>query len=146
MRRSAPARLIQSAARSVQNGYSWSEGGERSGAFGGATTKDGDSVFAFVIFVLGEMVGGDKEEAKVINCFCFQVTRLLMAHSAKLCECPSYKSLAHLCLKSFHLFDSSGSGTEVLILGRLVREGECAVPCPADVELEDCMQQAFLVF
>ncbi|XP_054853706.1 ankyrin repeat and SOCS box protein 6 [Eublepharis macularius] len=68
-----------------------------------ATTKDGDTVFTFIIFLLGEMVGGDKEEAQMISCFCFQVTRLLMAHGADPSECPSYESLTHLCLKSFRL-------------------------------------------
>ncbi|XP_061459935.1 ankyrin repeat and SOCS box protein 6 isoform X2 [Rhineura floridana] len=68
-----------------------------------ATTKDGDSVFTFIIFLLGETVGGDEEEARMINRFCFQVTRLLMAHGANPSECPSYESLTHLCLKSFRL-------------------------------------------
>ncbi|XP_060107089.1 ankyrin repeat and SOCS box protein 6 [Heteronotia binoei] len=68
-----------------------------------ATTKDGDTVFTFIIFLLGEMVGGDKEEAQKISRFCFQVTRLLMAHGADPSECPSYESLTHLCLKSFRL-------------------------------------------
>uniref|UniRef100_A0A8D0E875 Ankyrin repeat and SOCS box containing 6 n=1 Tax=Salvator merianae TaxID=96440 RepID=A0A8D0E875_SALMN len=68
-----------------------------------ATTKDGDTVFTFVIFLLGETVSGDEEEAKMINHFCFQVTRLLMAHGADPSECPSYESLTHLCLKSFRL-------------------------------------------
>ncbi|KAJ6633671.1 hypothetical protein lerEdw1_014329 [Lerista edwardsae] len=73
------------------------------GADVNATTKDGDTVFTFVIFLLGETVGGDKEEAKMISRFCFQVTRLLMAHGADPSECPSYESLTHLCLKSFRL-------------------------------------------
>nr|XP_020650598.1 ankyrin repeat and SOCS box protein 6 isoform X1 [Pogona vitticeps] len=68
-----------------------------------ATTKDGDTVFTFIIFLLGETVGGDPEEVKMINRFCFQVTRLLMAHGADPSECPSYESLSYLCLKSFRL-------------------------------------------
>ena len=47
-----------------------------------ATTKDGDTVFTCIIFLLGETVGGDKEEAQLINRFCFQVTQLLLAHGA----------------------------------------------------------------
>lgn len=68
-----------------------------------AATKDGDTVFTFIIFLLGETVGSDAEEAKLINRFCFQATRLLMAHGADPSECPPYESLTHLCLKSFRL-------------------------------------------
>lgn len=39
----------------------------------------------------------------MINSFCFQVTRLLMAHGADPSACPPYESLTHLCLKSFRL-------------------------------------------
>ncbi|XP_053137928.1 ankyrin repeat and SOCS box protein 6 isoform X2 [Hemicordylus capensis] len=68
-----------------------------------ATTKDGDTVFTFIILLLGETVGGDQEEAQMIHRFCFQVTRLLMAHGADPSECPPYESLTHLCLKNFRL-------------------------------------------
>lgn len=68
-----------------------------------ATTKDGDTVFTCIIFLLGETVGGDKEEARVINRFCFRVTQLLMAHGADPSECPAHESLTHICLKSFKL-------------------------------------------
>lgn len=68
-----------------------------------ATTKDGDTVFTCIIFLLGETVGGDKEEAQLINRFCFQVTRLLLAHGADPSECPAHESLTHICLKSFKL-------------------------------------------
>jgi ankyrin repeat/SOCS box protein 6 len=68
-----------------------------------ATTKDGDTVFTCIIFLLGETVGGDKEEAQMINRFCFQVTQLLLAHGADPSECPAHESLTHLCLKSFKL-------------------------------------------
>ncbi|XP_044309120.1 ankyrin repeat and SOCS box protein 6 [Varanus komodoensis] len=73
------------------------------GADARASTKDGDTAFSFIIFLLGETVGGDPEEAKMIHHFCFQVTRLLMAHGADPSECPSYESLTHLCLKNFRL-------------------------------------------
>lgn len=33
--------------------------------------KDGDIVFICIIFLFGEIVGGDKEEVQMINCFCF---------------------------------------------------------------------------
>lgn len=66
-----------------------------------ATTKDGDTVFTCIIFLLGETVGGDKEEAQLINRFCFQVTQLLLAHGADPSECPAHESLTHICLKSF---------------------------------------------
>ncbi|TFK08368.1 protein FAM208B [Platysternon megacephalum] len=68
-----------------------------------ATTKDGDTVFTCIIFLLGETVGGDKEEGRMINRFCFRVTQLLMAHGADPSECPAHESLTHICLKSFKL-------------------------------------------
>ncbi|KAM4696586.1 ankyrin repeat and SOCS box protein 6 [Rhinophrynus dorsalis] len=68
-----------------------------------ATTKDYDTVFSCIIFLLGETVGSDPEEAKLINQFCFRVSQLLMAHGADPSECPSHESLTHTCLKSFRL-------------------------------------------
>ncbi|XP_067398100.1 ankyrin repeat and SOCS box protein 6 [Emydura macquarii macquarii] len=68
-----------------------------------AATKDGDTVFTCIIFLLGETVGGDKEEARMINRFCFRVTQLLLAHGADPSECPAHESLTHICLKSFKL-------------------------------------------
>ncbi|XP_043421813.1 ankyrin repeat and SOCS box protein 6 isoform X3 [Prionailurus bengalensis] len=68
-----------------------------------ATTKDGDTVFTCIIFLLGETVGGDKDEAQMISRFCFQVTKLLLAHGADPSECPAHESLTHICLKSFKL-------------------------------------------
>ncbi|XP_068104595.1 ankyrin repeat and SOCS box protein 6 [Hyperolius riggenbachi] len=68
-----------------------------------ATTKDCDTVFSSIIFLLGETVGSDKEEAQLINRFCFRVSQLLMAHGADPSECPSHESLTHTCLKSFKL-------------------------------------------
>ncbi|CAI9555788.1 unnamed protein product, partial [Staurois parvus] len=68
-----------------------------------ATTKDCDTVFSSIIFLLGETVGSDVEEAKLINHFCFRVSRLLMAHGADPSECPSHESLTHTCLKNFKL-------------------------------------------
>ncbi|PNJ45424.1 ASB6 isoform 1 [Pongo abelii] len=76
---------------------------DKHGADVKATTKDGDTVFTCIIFLLGETVGGDKEEAQMINRFCFQVTRLLLAHGADPSECPAHESLTHICLKSFKL-------------------------------------------
>lgn len=72
-----------------------------SGADVRATTKDGDTVFTYVIFLLGEMVCSSTEEAQVINRFCFRVTQLLLAHGANPSECPAPESLTHLCFKSF---------------------------------------------
>nr|XP_009933304.1 PREDICTED: LOW QUALITY PROTEIN: ankyrin repeat and SOCS box protein 6 [Opisthocomus hoazin] len=66
-----------------------------------ATTKDGDTVFTYVIFLLGETVCSNAEEAQVINRFCFRVTQLLLAHGANPSECPAPESLTHLCFKSF---------------------------------------------
>nr|KAF6483179.1 ankyrin repeat and SOCS box containing 6 [Rousettus aegyptiacus] len=76
---------------------------DKHGADVKATTKDGDTVFTCIIFLLGETVGGDKEEAQMINRFCFQVTQLLLAHGADPSECPAHESLTHICLKSFKL-------------------------------------------
>nr|KAF6432916.1 ankyrin repeat and SOCS box containing 6 [Molossus molossus] len=74
---------------------------DKHGADVKATTKDGDTVFTCIIFLLGETVGGDKEEAQMISRFCFQVTQLLLAHGADPSECPAHESLTHICLKSF---------------------------------------------
>lgn len=60
-------------------------------------------MFSSIIFLLGETIGSDKEEAKLINHFCFRVSQLLMAHGADPSECPSHESLTHTCLKSFKL-------------------------------------------
>uniref|UniRef100_A0A452V319 Ankyrin repeat and SOCS box containing 6 n=1 Tax=Ursus maritimus TaxID=29073 RepID=A0A452V319_URSMA len=76
---------------------------DKHGADVKATTKDGDTVFTCIIFLLGETVGGDKEEARMISRFCFQVTQLLLAHGADPSECPAHESLTHICLKSFRL-------------------------------------------
>ncbi|XP_059514263.1 ankyrin repeat and SOCS box protein 6 isoform X2 [Myotis daubentonii] len=76
---------------------------DKHGADVKATTKDGDTVFTCIIFLLGETVGGDKEEAQLINRFCFQVTQLLLAHGADPSECPAHESLTHTCLKSFQV-------------------------------------------
>ncbi|KAM8933924.1 ankyrin repeat and SOCS box protein 6 [Pelodytes ibericus] len=67
------------------------------------TTKDYDTVFSCIIFLLGETVGSDREEAKLINRFCFRVSQLLMAHGGDPSDCPSHESLTHTCLKSFKL-------------------------------------------
>ncbi|XP_009571766.1 PREDICTED: ankyrin repeat and SOCS box protein 6 isoform X2 [Fulmarus glacialis] len=74
---------------------------DKNGADVRATTKDGDTVFTYVIFLLGEMVCSNTEEAQVINRFCFRVTQLLLAHGANPSECPPPESLTHLCFKSF---------------------------------------------
>uniref|UniRef100_H3AKE6 Ankyrin repeat and SOCS box containing 6 n=1 Tax=Latimeria chalumnae TaxID=7897 RepID=H3AKE6_LATCH len=67
-----------------------------------AETKDGDTVFSFIIFLLGETtLGDDKDEARMINDFCVQVTQLLMAHGADPSNCPAHESLMNTCLKGF---------------------------------------------
>ncbi|XP_049630009.1 ankyrin repeat and SOCS box protein 6 [Suncus etruscus] len=68
-----------------------------------AITKDGDTVFTCIIFLLGETVGGDQEEARLVSRFCFQVTRLLLAHGADPSACPAHESLTYVCLQSFKL-------------------------------------------
>ncbi|XP_009475225.1 PREDICTED: ankyrin repeat and SOCS box protein 6 isoform X2 [Nipponia nippon] len=74
---------------------------DKNGADVRATTKDGDTVFTYIIFLLGEMVCSNAEEAQVINRFCFRVTQLLLAHGANPSGCPAPESLTHLCFKSF---------------------------------------------
>lgn len=66
-----------------------------------ATTKDGDTVFTSLIFLLGEGVCSSTEEARVTNGFCFRVAQLLLAHGANPSECPAPESLTHLCLSNF---------------------------------------------
>lgn len=67
-----------------------------------AATKDGDTVFTYVIYLLGEMpYSRTDEEAEDIERFCFRVTQLLLAHGANPSECPASESLTHFCLKSF---------------------------------------------
>ncbi|XP_071622065.1 ankyrin repeat and SOCS box protein 6 isoform X2 [Heliangelus exortis] len=66
-----------------------------------ATTEDGDTVFTYVIFLLGEMVCSSTEEVQAINHFCFRVTQLLVAHGANPSECPAPESLTYLCFQSF---------------------------------------------
>lgn len=68
-----------------------------------ATTKDGDTVFTCIIFLLEETVCGDIEEAPMIQRFCFQVTQLLLAHGADPSRCPAHEALTYVCLKSFQL-------------------------------------------
>lgn len=72
-----------------------------SGADVRATTKDGDTVFTSLIFLLGEGVCSSTEEARVTNGFCFRVAQLLLAHGANPSECPAPESLTHLCLSNF---------------------------------------------
>ncbi|NXU80974.1 ASB6 protein, partial [Oreotrochilus melanogaster] len=66
-----------------------------------ATTEDGDTVFTYVIFLLGEMMCSSTEEVQAINHFCFRVTQLLVAHGANPSECPAPESLTYLCFQSF---------------------------------------------
>ncbi|KAF2984724.1 hypothetical protein EK904_013652 [Melospiza melodia maxima] len=67
-----------------------------------AATKDGDTVFTYVILLLGEMAYSyTEEEAEDIERFCFRVTQLLLAHGANPSQCPASESLTHFCLKSF---------------------------------------------
>lgn len=101
--------LPENKAQQCQLVLSWSHGLQcqlcslslPSGADVRATTKDGDTVFTYIIFLLGEMVCSNTEEAQVINRFCFRVTQLLLAHGANPSECPAPESLTHLCFKSF---------------------------------------------
>lgn len=67
-----------------------------------ATTRNGDTVFTYVICLLEEMpYSYTEEEAEAIESFCFRVTRLLLAHGANPSECPASESLTHFCLRSF---------------------------------------------
>uniref|UniRef100_A0A8D2MCZ2 Ankyrin repeat and SOCS box containing 6 n=1 Tax=Zonotrichia albicollis TaxID=44394 RepID=A0A8D2MCZ2_ZONAL len=75
---------------------------DKNGADVRAATRDGDTVFTYVIYLLGEMAYSyTEEEAEAIERFCFRVTQLLLAHGANPSQCPASESLTHFCLKSF---------------------------------------------
>ncbi|XP_028918455.1 ankyrin repeat and SOCS box protein 6 [Ornithorhynchus anatinus] len=121
-----------------------------------AATKDGDTVFTCIIFLLGETVGGDKEEARMINRFCFRVTQLLLAHGADPSECPSHESLTHICLKSFKLhfgllrfllesgasYDCSLHGPSCWSGFHVVFDRLCSHPRPEDGGPPDLLRKA----
>ncbi|NP_001025859.2 ankyrin repeat and SOCS box protein 6 [Gallus gallus] len=71
------------------------------GADARATTEDGDTVFTYIIFLLGDIVLASTEEAEVQNRFCIRVMQLLMAHGANPSECPSLESFTYRCLQNF---------------------------------------------
>ncbi|XP_068925496.1 ankyrin repeat and SOCS box protein 6 isoform X1 [Petaurus breviceps papuanus] len=122
-----------------------------------ATTKDGDTVFTCIIFLLGETVGGDKEEARMINRFCFRVTQLLLAHGADPSECPPLESLTNVCLKNFKLhfpllrfllesgvsYNCSLHGPSCWSGFHIIFERLCSHPgCPEDDRHSELLQKA----
>ncbi|XP_078391201.1 ankyrin repeat and SOCS box protein 6 isoform X2 [Cetorhinus maximus] len=68
-----------------------------------ATMMDGDNVFTFIIFLLGETEGRDQEEAETLRDFCLQTTQLLLAHSAKPDTCQPEDSLIYACINQFEV-------------------------------------------
>uniref|UniRef100_G3WB75 Ankyrin repeat and SOCS box containing 6 n=1 Tax=Sarcophilus harrisii TaxID=9305 RepID=G3WB75_SARHA len=130
---------------------------DKHGANVKATTKDGDTVFTCIIFLLGETVGGDKEEARMINRFCFRVTQLLLAHGADPSECPSHESLTNICLKNFKLhfpllrfllesgvsYNCSLHGPSCWSGFHIIFERLCSHPgCPEDDSHSELLQKA----
>ncbi|XP_074067067.1 ankyrin repeat and SOCS box protein 6 isoform X2 [Macrotis lagotis] len=122
-----------------------------------ATTKDGDTVFTCIIFLLGETVGGDKEEARMINRFCFRVTQLLLANGADPSECPPHESLTNICLKNFKLhfpllrfllesgvsYNCSLHGPSCWSGFHIIFERLCSHPgCPEDDSHSELLQKA----
>ncbi|XP_031457554.1 ankyrin repeat and SOCS box protein 6 [Phasianus colchicus] len=71
------------------------------GADARATTENGDTVFTYIIFLLGDIDLASTELAEVQNSFCIRVMQLLMAHGANPSECPSLESLTYRCLQNF---------------------------------------------
>uniref|UniRef100_A0A4X2L5S7 Ankyrin repeat and SOCS box containing 6 n=1 Tax=Vombatus ursinus TaxID=29139 RepID=A0A4X2L5S7_VOMUR len=130
---------------------------DKHGANVKATTKDGDTVFTCIIFLLGETVGGDKEEARMINRFCFRVTQLLLAHGADPSECPPHESLTNICLKNFKLhfpllrfllesgvsYNCSLHGPSCWSGFHIIFERLCSHPgCPEDDSHTELLQKA----
>ncbi|XP_051893342.1 ankyrin repeat and SOCS box protein 6 [Pristis pectinata] len=68
-----------------------------------AIMMDGDNVFTFIVFLLGETEGRDQEEAETLRRFCLHTTQLLLAHSAKPDACQPEDSLIYTCINQFEV-------------------------------------------
>ncbi|XP_048469739.1 ankyrin repeat and SOCS box protein 6 [Rhincodon typus] len=68
-----------------------------------ASMMDGDNIFTFIIFLLGETEGRDEEEAETLRNFCLQTTKLLLAHSAEPDTCQPEDSLTYTCIEQFEV-------------------------------------------
>ncbi|XP_067868178.1 ankyrin repeat and SOCS box protein 6 [Heterodontus francisci] len=73
------------------------------GADVNATMMDGDNVFTFITFLLGETEGRDQEEAETLRHFCLQTIQLLLAHSARPDACQPEDSLIYTCINQFEV-------------------------------------------
>uniref|UniRef100_UPI00398E6BA6 ankyrin repeat and SOCS box protein 6 n=1 Tax=Pristiophorus japonicus TaxID=55135 RepID=UPI00398E6BA6 len=68
-----------------------------------AIMMDGDNVFTFIVFLLGETEGREQEESETLRRFCLQTTQLLLAHSAQPDACQPEDSLIHTCINQFEV-------------------------------------------
>uniref|UniRef100_G1N0G3 Ankyrin repeat and SOCS box containing 6 n=1 Tax=Meleagris gallopavo TaxID=9103 RepID=G1N0G3_MELGA len=121
------------------------------GADARATTENGDTVFTYIIFLLGDIDLASTEVAEVQNSFCIRVMQLLMAHGAN--PSAAYNCSLHgpscwsgfqtvfdcLCSDVSILKDSSIS-TEVIQMGQTLLELMMAssqtIQLPSDFEVD----------
>lgn len=64
---------------------------------------EGDNVFTFIVFLLGETEGRDQQEAETLRDFCLRTTQLLLAHAAKPDACQPEDSLIYTCINQFEV-------------------------------------------
>lgn len=107
-----------------------------------ATTKDGDTVFTYVIFLLGEMVCSNTEEAQVISRFCFRVTQLLLAHGAN----PSFHIIFECLCSHLSVSEDDSFFTDLIQKGQTLLElmmaSSQAIQLPSNFEVNtsNCRQ------
>ncbi|XP_060697143.1 ankyrin repeat and SOCS box protein 6 [Hemiscyllium ocellatum] len=68
-----------------------------------ASMMDGDNIFSFIIFLLGETEGREQEETETLRRFCLQTTELLLSHSADPDVCQPEDSLIYTCIGQFEV-------------------------------------------
>ncbi|XP_072908436.1 ankyrin repeat and SOCS box protein 6 [Hemitrygon akajei] len=68
-----------------------------------ANMIDGDNVFTFIVFLLGETEGRDQTETETLRHFCLHATQLLLAHSAQPNACQPEDSLIYTCINQFEV-------------------------------------------
>ncbi|XP_072096510.1 ankyrin repeat and SOCS box protein 6 isoform X2 [Mobula birostris] len=78
-------------------------GVDRTGADVKANMIDGDNVFTFIVFLLGETEGRDQTETETLRHFCLHATQLLLAHSAQPDACQPEDSLIYTCINQFEV-------------------------------------------
>ncbi|XP_055516234.1 ankyrin repeat and SOCS box protein 6 isoform X1 [Leucoraja erinacea] len=68
-----------------------------------AVMMEGDNVFTFIVFLLGETEGRDQQEAETLRDFCLRTTQLLLTHAAKPDACQPEDSLIYTCINQFEV-------------------------------------------